>query len=191
LRRFLRGWARNLSGKYKLEKERLLRIIELLDVKAEMCPLSSVERNELRIANDKINKLRREEETKWAQRAKVKYVQEGGNNTKYFHLIANGRHRKKKIFQLEQEEGTIVGDENLKIYITEYYKKLFGAPDHSTVSMMEDRTHDIPRLSATENELLVADYSMKKFIRQSPIWNIIKLLDLMGSQRSFINTFGM
>jgi hypothetical protein len=28
----------------------------------------------------------------------------------------------KKIIQLEQEEGTIVGDRNLKNYITEYYK---------------------------------------------------------------------
>jgi hypothetical protein len=43
------------------------------------------------------------EEAKWAQRAKVKHVQEGGNNTRYFHLIANGKHRKKKIFQLEQD----------------------------------------------------------------------------------------
>jgi hypothetical protein len=40
--------------------------------------------------------------------------------------VANGRHRKTKIIQLEQEEGTIVGDENLKDYITAYYKLLFG-----------------------------------------------------------------
>jgi hypothetical protein len=59
----------------------------------------------LRDATDHINQLRRDEETKWAERAKIKHVQEGGNNTKYFHLIANGRHRKKKIFQLEQQEG--------------------------------------------------------------------------------------
>jgi hypothetical protein len=37
--------------------------------------------------------LRRDEETKWAQRVKVKHIQEGGNNKKYFHLIANGKHR--------------------------------------------------------------------------------------------------
>ena len=40
--------------------------------------------------------------------------------------MANGRNRKKKIMQLEQDEGTIIGDENLRIYITEYYKGLFG-----------------------------------------------------------------
>ena len=162
LRRYFRGWAKNLSGKYKLEKERLLNIIDFLDIKAETCPLSNAERAELKLANEKLNKLRRDEETKWAQRAKVKFVQEGGNNTKYFHLIANGKHRKKKIFQLEQDEGTIVGEENLKVFITEYYKKLFGEPQQSLVSLMEDMNNDIPQLSADENELLVKDYSMEE-----------------------------
>jgi hypothetical protein len=32
LRRFLKGWAKNLSGKYKKEKERLLNIIDMLDI---------------------------------------------------------------------------------------------------------------------------------------------------------------
>jgi hypothetical protein len=97
LRRFLRGWAKNLSGKYKREKERLLGIIDALDIKAESTPLSSQECKDLKLANENLNKLRRDEEIKWAQRAKVKYIQEGGDNTKYFHLIANGKHRKKNI----------------------------------------------------------------------------------------------
>jgi hypothetical protein len=59
-------------------------------------------------------------------------------------LIANGKHRKKRIFQLEQDEGTIVGDHNLKAYITEYYKKLFGEPAASSLLMREDFHHDIP-----------------------------------------------
>ena len=35
---------------------------------------------------------------------------------RYFHLIANGKHRKKRILQLEQDEGMIVGEANL-IYL--------------------------------------------------------------------------
>jgi hypothetical protein len=93
----------------------LLCILVELDIKAETIQLSSAEGNELKLANEKLNKLKRDEETKWAQRAKVKNIQEGGNNTKYFHLIADGKHRKKKKFQLEQDEGTIVGEENLKV----------------------------------------------------------------------------
>ena len=53
-------------------------------------------------------RAQRDEETKWAQHAKVKHVQEGENNKKYFHLIANGKHRKERIFQLEQDEGIII-----------------------------------------------------------------------------------
>jgi hypothetical protein len=128
LRQFLRGWARNISGEYKKEKERLLNIIDSLDIKAETSPLNESERLLKKDSDERLAKLRRDEETKWAQRAKVKHIQEGGENTKYFHLIANGKHRKKKIFQLEQDEGTIIGEENLKVFISEYYKGLFGAP---------------------------------------------------------------
>jgi hypothetical protein len=102
--------------------------------------------------------LRREEETKWAQQAKVKHVQEGGNNTKYFHLIANGKHRKKKIFQLEQDEGTILGQQNLKTIITEYYKKLFRAPAPCFISLSEQVTHDIPQLFEDERVILTSPF---------------------------------
>jgi hypothetical protein len=83
------------------EKERWLKVIDDLDIKAEICPLSGSEKATLRVAHEQINNLRQDEETKWAQRAKVKFIQEMGNNTKYFYLIANGKYRKEK-FQLER-----------------------------------------------------------------------------------------
>jgi hypothetical protein len=43
LRQFLRGWAQNSSGVYKKEKERLLSIIDRLDIKAKSSPLSMSE----------------------------------------------------------------------------------------------------------------------------------------------------
>jgi hypothetical protein len=74
------------SDKYKKTKtKRLLSIIDVLDIKAESNPLSSLDKKTLRDDNNKLNSLRRDEEAKWAQRAKVKHFQEGGNNTKYFH----------------------------------------------------------------------------------------------------------
>jgi hypothetical protein len=110
-----------LNSFYKNEKERLLSIIYDLDTRAESNLLDTIERQNLRIANEELAKLRRDKESKWAQRAKVEHIQEGGDNTKYFHLIANGKHRKKRISQLEQDEGTIVDEDNLKVYITEFY----------------------------------------------------------------------
>jgi hypothetical protein len=77
-------------------------------------------------------------------------------------LIANGKNRKKKIFQLEQEEGTIVGEDNLRVYITEFYKKLFGEPVPSNVSLMEEATQDIPQVSDEENSILTAPFTEKE-----------------------------
>jgi hypothetical protein len=80
------------------EKERLLKIIDELDIKAESVPLNVSERDINKKADEELAKLHRDEETKWAQRAKVKHVQEGGNKTKYFHSIAEEKHRKKKSY---------------------------------------------------------------------------------------------
>jgi hypothetical protein len=37
--------------------------------------------------------------------------------------VGNEKQRKTRIFQLEQEEGIVVGEEKLKSYITNFYKK--------------------------------------------------------------------
>jgi hypothetical protein len=83
----------------------------------------------------------------------------GDNNTKYYHLIANGKHRKKHIFSLDQEEGKIEGNEAIKNYITEFYKKLFGPPDASTLSFDANRIDDIPQVTEAENDHLIAPFS--------------------------------
>jgi hypothetical protein len=44
LRQFLRGWAKNLAGAYKKEKQRLILLIDELDLKAETIPLNDAER---------------------------------------------------------------------------------------------------------------------------------------------------
>ena len=107
LRQFLRGWAKHQSGLYKVEKERLIRIINELDVKAESILLNTSERDIKNEAEKKLQTLMREEEMKWALRAKVSKIVQGDDNTQFFHMIANGKHRKKKIMQLEQDEGTL------------------------------------------------------------------------------------
>jgi mannosylglycoprotein endo-beta-mannosidase len=60
----------------------------------------------------------REEEIKWYERAKVKTLLEGDDNTRFFHLVANGKHRKQHISKLENVQGIVIGDDQLKIYIT-------------------------------------------------------------------------
>nr|ABA98327.2 transposon protein, putative, CACTA, En/Spm sub-class [Oryza sativa Japonica Group] len=119
----------------------------------------SMDKKESTFDKDLVAQLLREEEIKWYQRAKTDDVRLGDNNTKYYHLIANGKHRKKRIFSLDQEEGKIEWNEAIKNYITEFYKKLFGPPDASTLSFDANRIDDIPQVTEAENDHLIAPFS--------------------------------
>ena len=67
-----------------------------------------------------------------------------------------------RVFQLEQDEWIIVGEENLKVYISEYYKNLFGAPAENNVQIYESYNNDLPQLSIEENAILTTDFSEKE-----------------------------
>jgi hypothetical protein len=73
--------------------------------------------------------------------------------------VTNGRHKKTKIVQLEQEQGVIVGDANLENFITKYYKGLFGPHIQNYFSMDETLRYDIPQVSEKENQVSTAPFS--------------------------------
>ena len=94
LRQFLRGWAKNMAGTLRKEKKQLLSILDGLDKKAEGGVLSDQEINYKHYLKERLVMLLREEEIRWYERAKVKTLLEGDDNTRFFHLVANGKHRK-------------------------------------------------------------------------------------------------
>jgi hypothetical protein len=126
LRRYLRGWTKNMNGTYRKEKNDILNKMEQLDKKAEMTMLSPQELDVKHCLKISLMQLLREEEVKWYQRSKANNLLQGDSNTKYFYLVANGKRRKTRIFQLEDGDRIIKGNEPLKSYIMDYYSKLFG-----------------------------------------------------------------
>jgi len=80
--------------------------------------------------------------------------------------VANGKHRKTRIFRLDQDDGVIEGGGNLKKFITNYYKGLFGVPAGNHFFLVESTTHDISQVSQHENEVSTADLLEKKLNRQ-------------------------
>jgi hypothetical protein len=63
-----------------------------------MQPLSDREIDLKSYFKERLILLLREEEIKWYQRGKMAKLLCGDCNTKYFHLVANGKHRKHKDF---------------------------------------------------------------------------------------------
>jgi hypothetical protein len=82
-----------------------------LDKKAEQYLLTPQEIDLNNCLNNRLAQLLWEEEVKWYQRAKTKHLLQGDMNTKYFYFLANGKHRKTRIFQLQDEDKIIEGDE--------------------------------------------------------------------------------
>jgi hypothetical protein len=161
LRQYLRGLAKKSTGLIKKEKQQLSELIDELDKKAEFTCLSPIELNSKALANDRLASILREEEVRLFQRAKVKHLLEGDDNTKYFHLVANGKHLRQQIFSLEDEDGACIADEEeLKTHITSYYKNLFGKPDITSIDLDESFIQDISQVSDTENEILTANFTI-------------------------------
>ena len=53
----------------------------------------------------------------------------------------------------------IEGQDQLKEYITSYYKGLFGAPEEGNFTLDESRTDDITQVTPEENNFLIAPFS--------------------------------
>jgi hypothetical protein len=68
---------------------------------------------------------------------------------------------------LEQEEGVVEGEEPLKDYITKYYKDLFGASQENGLTLNESMVEDIPQLTSSEREELMAEFAEKE-VRERP-----------------------
>ena len=96
---------------------------------------------------------------------------------------------KTRIFQLEQDEGVIEGEENLNKFITKYYKELFGASQINVFSLDETQVVDIPQVSEAENNLLTDEFTEKEM--RDAIFQIKRNKALMVSQRSFTKYFGV
>jgi hypothetical protein len=74
-------------------------------------------------------------------------------------MVANGKHRKKRIFSLDHENGKTEGQANLKHYITGFYKGLIDKPEQSSFCLDPNRMEDISQVTQEENDLLIVPFT--------------------------------
>jgi len=106
LRQFLKGWGANIRGDYRREKEALLQQLREIDEKVNVGDTHPILMRS-RYKEEELEKLMEAEELYWQRRGDEKWVLEGDLNTAFFHLVANGRKRKKHIFSLVENNQTL------------------------------------------------------------------------------------
>ena len=65
------------------------------------------------------------EETSWRQKSRVLWLQEGDDNTKFFHCMANSNRRRNYVNGLEVDEVFYEENEEVKQQIVQFYNSLY------------------------------------------------------------------
>jgi hypothetical protein len=78
-----------------------------------------------------LRKLVDEEGVKLKQRARDKFILDGDENSKHFHLLAKCKRRKLKIVSLTHDDKTVQG-EAVGYF---FYKNLFGPSQETSISL--------------------------------------------------------
>ena len=94
-------WNRSEFGNVECKKKDLLEALKLLDVKEGELGLSEVELGERALLRSQIQNLLSLEEVSWRQKSRMLCINEGDNNTKFFHKVANSWRRYNHISMLE------------------------------------------------------------------------------------------
>jgi hypothetical protein len=135
LRQKLIGWNSNIVGHYKKLKKNLIEKIDILDKASESSGLSDADSFLKLDLESNLRKIVDEENISLRQKARDKFLLEGDENSKYFHLLA--RHKKRKLKILTLSHGDIVAHDNHGInqLATSFYKDLFGPSRGSNISL--------------------------------------------------------
>lgn len=122
----LRNWHhlqnRSLAARTATTQQQLLEIQQSND-------LSSLHLDEQQLRS-KSDDLYHQQEVYWSQRARQPWLQRGDKNTKFFHMAASLRSRKKKIMFLKLEDGTFTSDPlQIQQAFLNHFKNIYQTSD--------------------------------------------------------------
>jgi hypothetical protein len=121
-RQFLKGWGANLGKEKKTFRANIVSEIESLDEMADKVGLDEDGWARRYHLEDQILAIFKMEEEYWRQHSRLQWTVKGDSCTKYFHAIANGRHRKCFIPRLITDQGEVDEQKALLEHIYTFYR---------------------------------------------------------------------
>jgi hypothetical protein len=113
-------------------------------------------------------KIIEEEICKKKQTVREKFINEGDENTKFFHLLAKGQKRRVKIPFLNHDGVSVSDAEGINKIATSYYKDLFGPSvlssinlSHFNMNQLSESDRSFPAAPFSVDEIKKVIYEMK------------------------------
>ncbi|XVE95789.1 hypothetical protein REPUB_Repub02eG0163900 [Reevesia pubescens] len=107
--------------------------INSLDLELQSGQFELEKRNLILKKKKELWNLYRCEERSWSQKSRMKWVQEGDRNTKFFHIVATARRRTNFISSLKFQDRVIDNPENLKEAIALHFELHFNNSNELTL----------------------------------------------------------
>jgi hypothetical protein len=153
----LHSWDRNVL---KGPRKRLRELQSELN-RVMLGPLTDEAISKQREIQIQVENLLDQEELYWVQRGRVNWLQNGDQNTAFFHRYSSGRRKRNFIRSLNNEAGDALEDHDQMMGIaTGYFQQLFTAevqnPDQEVINKVQ------PCVTAEMNEKLLAPYTREE-----------------------------
>lgn len=127
LKHKLRRWASESFGSLRIHKNLLLELHSHYSI-SESRALSNEESQCNSQVRLELSSMLRQEELFWKQRSRITWLKEGDANTKYFHLIANGRRNKNFIPRICHNGSWVEGNSNLGRIFSDHFGNFLRKP---------------------------------------------------------------
>ncbi|XP_062005888.1 uncharacterized protein LOC133723072 [Rosa rugosa] len=135
---------------------------------------SEADRRQRKVIKHEIEKYAEYEESLWKQKSRIQWLQEGDQNTKYFHAVAKGRGQQNKIQGVCDETGAWCEDmEAIQNAFVTYFSNLYISEGCNNLELVLDT---IPRR--------VTEEVNSKLLGRFERWEVELALKHMGATKS-------
>lgn len=125
LKKKINSWKKDHFGKVEEHKVQILANIHQIDLKEENGLLDDQDRSRQSFLQEEFYKKALQEEIKWKQRSKNKWLDEGDRNTKYFHGATSARRHTNWITSIFSQDHLWENKQDIENEIVLFFKNLY------------------------------------------------------------------